>query len=88
MWCYSTNSECYLPSCEECGLENYNHPSHSITGSPRLNKYNYKCSCGGEFIQPTAKQRLIDAKADWTEGYWVNYHICPFCNKEMEGLKE
>jgi len=48
--------------------------------------YQYKCSCGGEFITPERKPIQV---RDTETGKSVSVmfgKVCPFCGKEMKGL--
>jgi hypothetical protein len=54
--------------------------------------YQYKCSCGGEFVAPFYKwisdeiRELGNTKivAHKDEGHYGK--VCPFCDREMKGL--
>jgi len=54
--------------------------------------YQYKCPCGGEFLEPIYKFISDETKEIGTAEVVSNVHaghygfICPFCGQEMRGL--
>lgn len=75
MYCTYKNGECSTSFyCLIC--------PHYINGK-NPSQYNYKCSCGGEFLQPVYKW-ITYFYENSSSGEWV--YVCPFCNKKMEGM--
>ena len=70
MWCTIKNIICYKPYCDS-NCSGYGYPS-----SQAPQKYGYKCTCGGEFMNPTS-----------TQGTSAYNYKCPFCGRIMEGMK-
>jgi len=86
MYCYYLNGECITPTnCMGC---DYYRKYFSFISQ----QYNYKCSCGGEFITPIYKWINTEVKeigsdkivANVGQGYYA--YVCPFCGKIMEGM--
>ena len=77
MYCPHLKGYCYCyssMSCSECFL--FKNAPISLS-----QQYNYKCSCGGEFMQPFYKN------LEGTTEFRDRKPVCPFCNKEMKGLR-
>ncbi|HUS50442.1 MAG TPA: hypothetical protein VMZ91_09775 [Candidatus Paceibacterota bacterium] len=86
MYCPHLKGYCYCyssMSCSECFL--FKNAPISLS-----QQYNYKCSCGGEFIQPISKTiyKYTEGNGTLSSSYRPeNINVCPFCNKEMKGLR-
>ena len=74
MYCPYKNGECYLQSVDCRGCFDYQAYWNKIQNFPKQ-QYNYKCTCGGEFMTPIC-----------TVGTSVYNYKCPFCGKPMEGM--
>jgi redox-regulated HSP33 family molecular chaperone len=84
MWCSFLGYDCSSSiECQYCPIWQKNNPV------PRTQEYRYKCSCGGEFVEPVYKN--IIEKIDHTDSNRAyttsrNAVVCPFCAKEMKGF--
>jgi hypothetical protein len=65
-WCKYKNENVICYGVCDCCL---------LTTPSKIQQYNYKCPCGGEFMSPTC-----------TIGTSVYNYKCPFCGKPMEGM--
>lgn len=65
--------------CYNCGnyhdlMEHCYYPGKNYTYYPIIQKFEFKCICGGEFNTPSVSKINMLIK------------VCPFCNLEMKGL--
>ena len=86
MYCDFIKGDCFSGiSCADC----YHFQNKFL---PTSQQYNYKCSCGGEFLQPIYKWISTEVKEIGTSGIVANAgqgyygYVCPFCGKPMEGM--
>lgn len=84
MWCSYLGYDCSSSiECQYCPIWKQNNMGYyRIPG-----EYKYKCTCGGEFLEAVYKAILVHDSNNEGMGYYEYSYVCPFCGKEMVGLK-